>query len=143
MAIKAISQFDAAMPTDDDYILFEQNGEGKSAKFGDFSLTYEEIMASTNLTGKIASAGALKKASIREKLYMNMTVDSAGNIYFEDISTANNIILSVVSPQTYTFGLALYSDGSRYYAKVFRADGTLAIGETVAHAYVRYWSYGL
>lgn len=107
-------------------------------------LTYEKIMASTDLTGKIASAGALKKAAIREKHYMDMTVDSAGNIYFVDIPTATNIILSIVSPQNYTFGLALYSDGSRYYAKVFRADGTLAVGETIAHVYVHYFGdYGL
>ena len=37
MAIKAISQFDAATPTSNDKILFEQNGEGKSATFGDVS----------------------------------------------------------------------------------------------------------
>ena len=33
MAIKAISQFDAATPTSNDKILFEQNGEGKSTTF--------------------------------------------------------------------------------------------------------------
>ena len=37
MAIKTISQFDAATPTSNDKILFEQNGEGKSATFGDVS----------------------------------------------------------------------------------------------------------
>lgn len=31
MAIKTISQFDAATPSSNDKILFEQNGEGKSA----------------------------------------------------------------------------------------------------------------
>ena len=60
MAIKTISQFPSGTPTNDDYILFEQNGEGKSAKFSDCSLRYEEIMASTDLSGKIASASALK-----------------------------------------------------------------------------------
>ena len=35
MAIKAISQFDAAMPASNDKILFEQNGEGKSATVKD------------------------------------------------------------------------------------------------------------
>lgn len=63
MAIKKISQFTAGTPTDDDYILFEQNGDGKSAKFGDFSLTYEEIMATTDLSGKIASASSVKDIS--------------------------------------------------------------------------------
>ena len=68
MAIKAISQFDAAIPTSNDKILFEQNGEGKSCNIGDAvntcSLTYEEIMATTtNLSGKIASASVLKTLS--------------------------------------------------------------------------------
>lgn len=66
MAIKTISQFEAAVPADNDYILFEQNGEGKSAKFSDFSLSYEEIMATNpepDLSGKVASANALKTYS--------------------------------------------------------------------------------
>lgn len=63
MAIKAISQFPLGEPKDNDYILFEQNGEGKSAKFGDFSLSYEKIMTTNpapDLSGKVASADALK-----------------------------------------------------------------------------------
>ena len=64
MAIKKISQFTSGTPTDNDYILFEQNGAGKSAKFSDFSLSYEEIMATTDLSGKVASASALKDIDI-------------------------------------------------------------------------------
>ena len=60
MAIKKISQFIGGTPTENDYILFEQNGAGKSAKFSDFSLSYEAIMDSADLSGKVASAGALK-----------------------------------------------------------------------------------
>lgn len=78
MAIKTISQFDAATPASNDKILFEQNGEGKSATLAELPistktqtaldtkvntanvLTLEEIQASTNLTGKIASADSLK-----------------------------------------------------------------------------------
>lgn len=101
-------------------------------------LTLTDIQTSTDLTGKVASASALKQALIREKLYKNMSADSAGNIYFEDIPSSNYIILSVVSPQKYTFRLALYSDGSRYYAKVFNTDGTLAIGNTIPDVYVHY-----
>ena len=100
--------------------------------------TLSEIQSSTDLTGKVASADALKQALIKEKLYTNMAADSNGNIYFEDIPTTGNIILSVVSQQNYTFRLALYSDGSRYYAKVFNADGTLAIGATIPSVYVHY-----
>ena len=63
MAIKTISQFPNGIPTNNDYILFEQNGEGKSAKFSDFSLSYEEIMATNpvpDLSGKVASANSVK-----------------------------------------------------------------------------------
>ena len=64
MAIKTISQFPSGIPTNNDYILFEQNGEGKSATIGDAvntcSLSYEEIMATTDLTGKVASASAVR-----------------------------------------------------------------------------------
>lgn len=67
MAIKTISQFDAATPTSNDKILFEQNGEGKSTTIGNAvntcSLTYEEIMESTDLSGKVASASVLKTLS--------------------------------------------------------------------------------
>lgn len=67
MAIKTISQFDAATPASNDKILFEQNGEGKSTTIGNAvntcSLTYEEIMASTDLSGKVASASVLKTLS--------------------------------------------------------------------------------
>ena len=78
MAIKTISQFDAATPASNDKILFEQNGEGKSTTLADLPvstktqaaldakvntanvLTLEEIQATTDLTGKVASAKALK-----------------------------------------------------------------------------------
>ena len=63
MAIKAISQFDAATPTSNDKILFEQNGDGKSTTIGNAvntcSLTLEEIQASTDLTNKIPKASAI------------------------------------------------------------------------------------
>lgn len=73
MAIKTISQFDAATPASNDKILFEQNGEGKSATIGNAvntcSLSYEEIMASTDLSGKIASASALKTTADKIQIY--------------------------------------------------------------------------
>lgn len=68
MAIKTISQFPSSVPAKNDYILFEQNGEGKHTTIGDAvntcSLTYEEIMATNpvpDLTNKIASASALQQ----------------------------------------------------------------------------------
>lgn len=65
MAIKRISEFASATPAASDKILFEQNGSGKSTTIKDAvntcSLTYNEIMNdSTDLTGKVASASALK-----------------------------------------------------------------------------------
>lgn len=64
MAIKTISQFDAATPASNDKILFEQNGEGKNCSIGEAvntcSLTLEEIQATTDLTGKVAGAKSAK-----------------------------------------------------------------------------------
>ena len=83
MAIKTISQFDAATPTSNDKILFEQNGEGKSTALADLPiptktqtaldkkvnisdvLSIDDIYASTDLTGKVASASALKRVNNR------------------------------------------------------------------------------
>ena len=78
MAIKTISQFPSGIPTNNDYILFEQNGEGKSAKFSDFSLSYEEIMASKDLSGKVASASAVKDLKIKSMLFESAEADSNG-----------------------------------------------------------------
>ena len=79
MAIKTISQFDAATPTSNDKILFEQNGEGKSTTLADLPvstktqtalntkvntanvLTLEEIQATTDLTGKVADAKSTRE----------------------------------------------------------------------------------
>lgn len=141
MAIKAISQFDAATPTPNDKILIEQNGDGKSATIGNAvntcSLTYEEIVASTDLTGKIASAGALKKITIKEKAFSNNTTDSAGNIYI-GMSTVNHFVLSAATTQAYVCSIAIYGDGSTYYVKVFDSNGALATGVTITNLYVHY-----
>ena len=68
MAIKKISEFAASTTTDDSYILFEKDGSGKSAKFSDFSLSYEEIMATNpepDLSGKVASGQSLRSMQDR------------------------------------------------------------------------------
>ena len=106
MAIKAISQFDAATPTSSDKILFEQNGEGKSTALADLpistktqaaldtkinktdSLTLEEIMASTDLSGKVTSASALNSFRklqdiIITEIYSNTDITKLNNgLYF-------------------------------------------------------------
>ena len=88
MAIKAISQFDAATPASNDKILFEQNGEGKSTTLADLPvstktqaalntkvntadvLTLEEIQATTALTGKVAGADSIKNLSNNKIFYI-------------------------------------------------------------------------
>lgn len=155
MAIKTISQFDAATPASNDKILFEQNGEGKSATLAELpiptktqtaldakvnktdSLTYEEILATTDLSGKVASAGALKKIIIKERHFTNSTTDSAGNIYI-GMDTTNYFVLSAATSQQYICNIAIYGDGSKYYVKVFDSNGALASGVTITNLYVHY-----
>ena len=81
--VNKISDFPSVTPASSDKILIEQGGEGKSASLESLpipksvqkkldtkvnytdSLTYEEIMASTDLSGKVASASALKDSEIK------------------------------------------------------------------------------
>lgn len=81
MAIKKISEFTSATPTASDMILFEQSGAGKSTTIGDAvntcSLTYEEIMASTDLSGKVASANSIK---ILNQIVPKLLEDIKGNV---------------------------------------------------------------
>ena len=67
--VKKISDFPSVTPTANDKILVENGGTGKSTTIRNAvntcSLTYEEIMASTDLSGKIASASALKRVNNR------------------------------------------------------------------------------
>ena len=76
--VNKISDFPNVTPASSDKILIEQGGEGKSATLADLpistkvqngldtkinytdSLTYEEIMATTDLTNKVSSASAMK-----------------------------------------------------------------------------------
>lgn len=72
MAIKKISEFTAGTPTSADKILFEQDEAGKSTTIGDAvntcSLTFEEIQATTNLTGKVAGADSIKPL-LKQRIY--------------------------------------------------------------------------
>ena len=52
MAIKTISQFDAAMPTPNDKILFEQNGEGKSCNIGDLGINMNLLWTNSAIRGE-------------------------------------------------------------------------------------------
>ena len=116
MAIKTISQFPPGTPTDNDYILFEQNGEGKSAPLESLpiptsvqnkldtkvnysdSLSYEEIMATNpvpDLTNKVASASALK--NLIKINTVTVTTDSQGR--YETYNFPRLINAFCVSPQ--------------------------------------------
>ena len=64
LATKKISDFPTSTPTSSDYMLFEHENEEKNTTIKDAvntcSLTYEEIMASTDLSGKVASASSVQ-----------------------------------------------------------------------------------
>ena len=80
--VNKISDFPSVTPASSDKILIEQGGEGKSATLANLpvstavqggldtkinktdALTYEEIMATTDLSGKVASASAVKDTCI-------------------------------------------------------------------------------
>lgn len=92
MAIKKISEFTSATPTASDKILFEQSGAGKNTTIGNAvntcSLSYEEIMASTDLSGKVASASAVK--NVRDLLETKVW-------YLGDLKTVSAIQAWVVA----------------------------------------------
>lgn len=126
MAIKAISQFDAATPTSNDKILFEQNGEGKSAILEDLPisiktqtalntkldtanvLTLEEIQATTDLTGKVASAKALKDVNT----YLNRGIN---RVLSGTVSSGKTVTLNLRYTPTDTIdhlGVFTWADNS-------------------------------
>lgn len=111
MAIKTISQFDAATPASNDKILFEQNGEGKSTTLADLPvstktqtalntkldtanvLTPEEFMAATTFTGKVADASITK--DLNNNKYNFYTADSA-----EDLRDMSGVGVTLVNEST-------------------------------------------
>ena len=133
MAIKTISQFPSGIPADNDYILFEQNGEGKSAPLESLpiptsvqnkldtkvnysdSLAYEEIMATNaDLTNKVSSASALRNLALivnlpfRERglsTDLNKALDSGAYTFIPEKS-ANNPL---------TYGVLLVINPKLYY----------------------------
>ena len=67
--VKKISDFPSTTPTENDKLLIENGGTGKSATIKDVvntcSLTLEEIQATTDLTGKVADASVSKNIDDR------------------------------------------------------------------------------
>ena len=78
--VNKISDFPNVIPASSDKILIEQGGNGKSATIANVvntcSLSYEEIMASTDLTNKVASASALKGLATLDLLWTNASPSS-------------------------------------------------------------------
>ena len=84
--VKKISDFPSVIPTANDKILIENGGIGKSTTIKNAvntcSLTYEEIMATTDLSGKVASASSLKK--LNDKLKRFNSTDWILNVDLND-----------------------------------------------------------
>ena len=99
--VKKISGFPSVTPTASDKILVENGGTGKSTTIvkavNTCSLTFEKIMASTNLTGKVASASALKEVATLDLLWTNASPTSSfssQNLYM-DLTKYRAIIIEV------------------------------------------------
>ena len=94
--VNKISDFPNAIPASSDKILIERGGVGKSATLESLpiptsvqnkldtkvnyidSLTYEEIMATTDLTNKVASADAVKDLKIKSMYFESAEANSNG-----------------------------------------------------------------
>ena len=109
--VKKISDFPSVTPTANDKILVENGGTGNSAKLLDLpiskktqtaldtkvnktdSLTLEEIMATTDLTGKVASAKSAKDLNSNKYSFYKMTSETD----FKDgnFNVGSNVINSI------------------------------------------------
>lgn len=124
MAIKKISEFTSATPTASDMILFEQSGAGKSTKISNAvntcSLTLEEIQATTDLTGKIASASALKDF-VKHKT-VSVTTNQNGSALI-DMSPDYIIIISAFSLSA-GYKLVPVVSNNTWYVNAYDTTGT-------------------
>ena len=97
--VKKISDFPSVTPTANDKLLVENGGTGKSTTIKNAvntcSLTLEEIQASTDLTGKIASASSVKSLDIHK---MNFYIASSDTDYRNDYSIGSFIDDSTSNP---------------------------------------------
>lgn len=96
MAIKKISEFVSASPTSADKILFEQNNKGKSCSIEEAvntcSLTYGEIINSTDLSGKIASASSIAYLRDLQGIKPISLVPAIHTVTLTDMVTLQGII---------------------------------------------------
>lgn len=93
--VKKISDFPSVTPTENDKILVENGGTGKSTTIKNAvntcSLTLEEIQATTDLTGKVASASSVK--DLNEKvLVKGYDLIPSEKVVVTDIFCIQNIV---------------------------------------------------
>ena len=86
-------------------------------------LNLEEIRSTTDLTGKIGNAEALKKLIIKERVDRNVRTDSAGK-YYPGLKTSELFILSAKASD-YVVDVSITSDGNNYYFIVKTAEGSI------------------
>lgn len=122
--VKKISGFPNVIPTANDKILVENGGTGKSATIKDAvntcSLTLEEMQATTDLTGKIASASALKTVdgylgNLKIVCQQNVIVNFSNSIESDNIPKPDKaiLIMSVCSGVGGSWSFVKYGDAFR------------------------------
>lgn len=109
--------------------------KGKFIKKSD-ALSYEEIQASTDLTEKIGSAEALKKAIVKEGSAFRVRADSSGRVFL-GLHT-NKIFLLSAKAADYIVDISLTSDGADYFFIVKTTDGALVKDTVIAAIYYNY-----
>ena len=100
------------------------------------ALSYEEIQASTDLTEKIGSAEALKKAIVKEKVYINARTDSFGR-FFPGAYTNGFFVLSA-NATDYVVDISITSGGDNYFFIVKTKDGALVRETTIPAIFQHY-----
>ena len=142
--VNKISDFPSVTPASSDKILIEQGEEGKSATLADLpisakvqsvldtkinktdSLSYEEIMASTDLSGKVASASALKELATLDLLWENANPSSAFepqtiNLDLSDYKMVCVTFKNYIGTELYIDSFS-FIDGKKYDASIPNND---------------------
>ena len=125
--VKKISDFPNVTPTANDKLLIEQGGTGKSTTIvnavNTCSLTLEEIKEATSLTGKVASASALKQTY--EKTVYKNTVSGTFNTATKTITFNFSSLKGFHGMFVFTFSL---SNGGNFVIAFLSAWGAVELG---------------
>ena len=125
--VNKISDFPSVTPTANDKILVENGGTGKNATIKDAvntcSLTLEEIMETTDLTGKVASASALKQTY--EKTVYKSTVSGTFNTETKTITFNFPSLQGLHGMFVFTFRL---SNGGNFVIAFLSAWSAVELG---------------